>query len=197
MIISADLNLKTVMEDLYDRAEILHRDASNGNFMFRRDPITGKCTGVLNDYDHAVILSEAPSNQTHKTHRTGTLPFLAVDLLGPSYRYHLLRHEIESSFYVLIWHAIIYDDPNHPLSPETSSLKLWCTGDPTVMRLAKVALLQTLSDLDFGKRSQFYQQFGEMSAMLTTGQNAMALASTRKQSMTDIEYETMLGRFYR
>ncbi|KAH8814647.1 hypothetical protein DL96DRAFT_1560959 [Flagelloscypha sp. PMI_526] len=84
---------------LYESVKILHRDMSEGNIMFRW---IGDCVyGVLNDFDLSSDQStEGPptSNQ-----RTGTAPFMAIDLLkrDPPPR-HLYRHDLESLYYIIV-----------------------------------------------------------------------------------------------
>ncbi|KAK6992607.1 hypothetical protein R3P38DRAFT_148162 [Favolaschia claudopus] len=62
---------------LYDKARIIHRDISISNFMYHK--VNGKLYGVLNDFDLALSLDHQPLS-TSKT-RTGTKPYMAIDLL--------------------------------------------------------------------------------------------------------------------
>ena len=56
--------------------------------------------GVLNDFDLAVFRDvQSPSLKQ----RTGTKPFMAIDLLQRNAAVHMYRHDLESMFYVLIW----------------------------------------------------------------------------------------------
>ncbi|KIK58613.1 hypothetical protein GYMLUDRAFT_45217 [Collybiopsis luxurians FD-317 M1] len=85
---------------LYEKPEILHRDISIGNIMFKRDT-KGNVLGVLNDFDLASCPGQ--SDQPSSKHRTGTKPFMAYDLLKSSWlRGHMYRHDLESLFYVLL-----------------------------------------------------------------------------------------------
>ncbi|KAK7036646.1 hypothetical protein VNI00_011579 [Paramarasmius palmivorus] len=84
--------------------QIMHRDISVNNLMFRRED--GKVYGVLNDLDLAVFIEERaePSSK----HRTGTKPFIALDLLNPKNAYpnddkHYARYDLESFVYVFGW----------------------------------------------------------------------------------------------
>ena len=74
----------------------------------------GKVFGVLNDYDLAIFKSNnVPSSKT----RTGTRPFMAIDLLGNPTDVHRYRHDLESLFYALVYITARYhngkeiDDP--------------------------------------------------------------------------------------
>ncbi|KAJ8690672.1 hypothetical protein PTI98_012081 [Pleurotus ostreatus] len=54
---------------------ILHRDISEQNLLWRQ---TSRCVGILNDWD---LSSVAAQLGAHAKHRTGTGPFMALDLL--------------------------------------------------------------------------------------------------------------------
>ncbi|KAK7442970.1 hypothetical protein VKT23_015914 [Stygiomarasmius scandens] len=91
---------------LVDHGKILHRDISLTNIMFRR--ISGNVYGVLNDFDLASSLPVQPG--TTSLRRTGTLPYMSIELLnktcteGPVY-----HHDLESLFYVLAVLCCHYD----------------------------------------------------------------------------------------
>ncbi|KAF8274785.1 hypothetical protein EI94DRAFT_1713047, partial [Lactarius quietus] len=83
---------------LYDVPKILHRDISLNNLMLRKEG--GNVYAVLNDLDLAVNVDvQRPSSK----HRTGTKPFMAIDLLRGDPTAHMYRHDLESLFYVLVW----------------------------------------------------------------------------------------------
>jgi len=85
-------------EWLYTKPDIFHRDISVNNMMYRKKD--GKVFGVLNDYDLAIFeSSNAPSSKA----RTGTKPFMAIDLLGSPTDVHRYRHDLESMFYVIVY----------------------------------------------------------------------------------------------
>ncbi|KAI0054854.1 hypothetical protein BV25DRAFT_1788258, partial [Artomyces pyxidatus] len=60
---------------------IQHRDPSANNLMFRRLP-DETLVGVLNDWDLANIEGSAPHTGLE---RTGTIPFMALELLRNEY----------------------------------------------------------------------------------------------------------------
>jgi hypothetical protein len=66
--------------------------------------------GILNDWDMASLL-DLLGDATLSTarHRTGTVPFMAMELLHESPPPHLYRHDLESFFYILVWAAVHYD----------------------------------------------------------------------------------------
>ncbi|KAJ7120363.1 hypothetical protein C8R44DRAFT_623746, partial [Mycena epipterygia] len=92
---------------LYETAEIMHRDISLNNLMFRVK--AGRVCGVLNDFDLSAVL-DASSPSTSKQ-CTGTKPYMALDLLvlglPPS---HLWRFDLESLFYVLLFLTCHYHE---------------------------------------------------------------------------------------
>jgi hypothetical protein len=95
-----------------------HNDISASNLMY--DKLNGN-RGVLNDFDLAHLKGHPrPSG----TERTGTMPFMALDLLtkaaGEGKVERLYRHDCESFVWVLLWICCRYFDgqviPNPPLS---------------------------------------------------------------------------------
>ena len=56
--------------------------------------------GVLNDWDLAKVLS---SSATHNTDRTGTIPFMALQLLEGPRVAHMFRHDAESFIWLFLW----------------------------------------------------------------------------------------------
>lgn len=101
------------IHDLRCKAFVLHRDISEGNIMFKLCD-GGPCF-ILNDFDLAVRVNEdgSPKGNT-STHRTGTVPYMAVDLLlnlkeakmamargeKPKGISHCVRFDYESVFWV-------------------------------------------------------------------------------------------------
>ncbi|KAF7798369.1 hypothetical protein EIP86_009590 [Pleurotus ostreatoroseus] len=100
------------LHDLRYKANMLHRDISANNIMY--EIRNGRHHFILIDFDMAVILPTATEGSVSATanHRTGTLPFMACELLydatvsqEPGYEPipHLLRHDYESLFWVSLW----------------------------------------------------------------------------------------------
>ncbi|KAG5220774.1 hypothetical protein IMY05_C4520000500 [Salix suchowensis] len=92
-------------------AGILHRDISVKNLMFRRK--NDSIVGVLNDFDLATPVAKLDKGPTSKQ-RTGTWPYLAIELLDPSTWLqpprHLYRYDLESFFWVLLTLAVDPDE---------------------------------------------------------------------------------------
>ena len=103
---------------------IKHRDISISNLMCRRLE-NGKIQGVLNDWDVAST-SHTESDSEHTNMRTGTMPFMSIDLHQHPPPVHIERFEYESLFYVLYWICLSYSDGK--LLPEEkrhSAFKRW------------------------------------------------------------------------
>ena len=83
---------------LFEVPKILHGDISLNNLMLRKEG--DKAYGVLNDFDLAV---DADVKSASSKQRTGTRPFMAIDLLRDDPSVHMYRHDLESMFYVLVW----------------------------------------------------------------------------------------------
>ncbi|KAH7903117.1 hypothetical protein BJ138DRAFT_1120710 [Hygrophoropsis aurantiaca] len=97
---------------------IHHRDVSSGNLMYYKNP-QGDLKGVLNDYDLASLADQIGPKGNE---RTGTIPFMALELLTwealEGRVTHLYRHDVESFVWVLAWVSLRYKDghlrPNAP-----------------------------------------------------------------------------------
>ena len=87
---------------------IKHRDISISNLMCRRLE-DGSVQGVLNDWDVAST-SRMESESDHMNMRTGTMPFVSIDLHQKPPPVHIERFEYESLFYVLYWICLSYSD---------------------------------------------------------------------------------------
>ncbi|KAF8798526.1 hypothetical protein BYT27DRAFT_7150876 [Phlegmacium glaucopus] len=84
---------------LYEEAKVIHRDVSLNNIMYRQKD--DYLYGVLSDYDLSLsLLRQNPGPTSNQ--RTGTKPYMAIDLLHPTPPTHLYRHDLESLFYVIV-----------------------------------------------------------------------------------------------
>ncbi|KAI0758707.1 hypothetical protein C8Q74DRAFT_1359558 [Fomes fomentarius] len=84
---------------------IQHKDISLNNLMYRRKPDDAPCA-VLNDWDLSPVVTE--EKETYSGFElTGTVPFMAIDLLteeAPAGKIrHLYRHDLESFIWVFLW----------------------------------------------------------------------------------------------
>ncbi|KAG2114188.1 uncharacterized protein F5147DRAFT_607426 [Suillus discolor] len=106
---------------------VYHRDISPGNLMWYKK--NGKLIGVLNDYD---LSSLANVVGPQGNERTGTVPFMALDLLTEKAQRgevkHLYRHDLESFMWVFIWICFRYRE-GVLLPAETRPLDQWARLD--------------------------------------------------------------------
>ncbi|KAG1895329.1 uncharacterized protein F5891DRAFT_984273 [Suillus fuscotomentosus] len=106
---------------------VYHRDVSPGNLMWywRGD----KRIGVLNDYDLS-SLADDPGPRGNE--RTGTVPFMALDLLTKEGQRgevkHLYRHDLESFMWCFAWISLRYKN-GAPLPRRLRPLDEWATLD--------------------------------------------------------------------
>ncbi|KAG1876129.1 hypothetical protein C8R48DRAFT_690769 [Suillus tomentosus] len=86
---------------------VYHRNVSPGNMMWYRK--NGKLISVLNDYD---LSSLANALGPQGNERTGTVPFMALDLLTKEGQQgkvkHLYRYDLESFMWVFAWIFLRY-----------------------------------------------------------------------------------------
>ncbi|KAG8739024.1 hypothetical protein FRC10_006252 [Ceratobasidium sp. 414] len=117
----ASISLLDAIHDLYIKGKILHRDVSVNNLMVQIDR---PWEGVLLDLDLAHEEKVDSQNPT-SPHRTGTLPFMALDLL------HVFCD-------VLVWVAGKYEDG---VEVDRDLFNRWCEGDWTSISDNKSAFL--------------------------------------------------------
>ena len=81
---------------------IHHGDISFNNLMYGTPTETGGPVGIVNDFDLATWVNHSTTNND----RTGTIPFMAIDLLEGGYDKgapRLYRHDLESFVWVLTY----------------------------------------------------------------------------------------------
>ncbi|KAK7437236.1 hypothetical protein VKT23_018678 [Stygiomarasmius scandens] len=128
----------------YTHGRYLHRDLSENNLMIHRPstPASSKAKGILNDWDLAAKLDEKgdiPASQ--RCFRTGTKPFLSLDLLQTPPPPHQYRHDLESLFWILVWAALHYDLNGKKTAKRKEVIAKWCEGTFEEAREAKMAFL--------------------------------------------------------
>ncbi|KAG6917058.1 hypothetical protein DXG01_004030 [Tephrocybe rancida] len=113
----------------YSKGRVLHRDLSENNLMFKT-VTDGTKKGILNDWDMASFVDENDEIQlSTATHRTGTVPFMAKDLLVATPPPHLFRHDLESFFYILVWAAVHHDFSAKTRRPTVPAVVRWASED--------------------------------------------------------------------
>ncbi|CAA7261237.1 unnamed protein product [Cyclocybe aegerita] len=134
----------------YTTGRVLHRDISENNLMFA-DPKevtapTGATDwpssrwGILNDFDlGSEIDADGNVQSSNANHRTGTLPYMATDLISrpvprnPHVQYvppsHYYRHDLESFFYILVFASTRYTFDKGKCLPVPACLAEWTKSD--------------------------------------------------------------------
>ncbi|KIK40225.1 hypothetical protein CY34DRAFT_807451 [Suillus luteus UH-Slu-Lm8-n1] len=110
-----------------------HRDVSPNNQMVYS--LCGRFIGALNDYDLSSLKRDGPSC----LERTGTVPFMAIDLLMPEAIAgnveHVYAYDAESFIWVLIWVCLRYE--NGKLLSKNRPLEEWLKSDAIRCRVNK------------------------------------------------------------
>ncbi|KJZ69584.1 hypothetical protein HIM_11021 [Hirsutella minnesotensis 3608] len=115
-------------QSLYVTGNILHRDISSNNIVITKPETADGFKGMLIDLDLAKVANTGPSGARH---RTGTMQFMAVEVLRQAD--HTYRHDLESFFYVLLWMCARESWSKPRLSrgdypPKSSLLRKWEIG---------------------------------------------------------------------
>ncbi|KAF8208525.1 hypothetical protein K438DRAFT_2012560 [Mycena galopus ATCC 62051] len=111
-------------------AGVLHRDVSEGNVLFQAVRASG-LMGFLLDWDYAEFTPDGlesfkkefpdrakeihrytPINKSLKDF-TGTLPFVAIEMIDPSNILHAAHHDLESFYWLLIWMIVRHTNHTH------------------------------------------------------------------------------------
>ena len=131
---------------------IHHGDISLNNLMYDISTETGNPVGIVNDFDLAAWVDHPTTNND----RTGTIPFMAIDLLdgGLDDRIpRLYRHDLESFIWVLAYITVArieYKDRTIKISPPPK-IDAWFKDDNQADRDAHVSSKQLLHS-DYGSR---------------------------------------------
>ncbi|KAG1893157.1 uncharacterized protein F5891DRAFT_896755, partial [Suillus fuscotomentosus] len=88
-------------KDAFELAKVLHRDLGVGNIVIYK----GK--GYLIDWDLAKLVNIHGPRQTT---RTGTWQFMSVYLVEHKYAIYLVKDDLESSFYIVLWTTLKYKE---------------------------------------------------------------------------------------
>jgi hypothetical protein len=100
----------------YTEGKVLQCDLSDNNLIYDRKD--GVSKGILNDWDMASLVDEiGGTTLSTARHRSGTVPFMAIDRLDINPPAHLYRLDFESFLYILIWTTIQFDIANKKRLP--------------------------------------------------------------------------------
>ncbi|KAI9780023.1 MAG: hypothetical protein M1816_003194 [Peltula sp. TS41687] len=183
------------LRSLYQDGNILHRDISKNNLIITDANSEGEPKGMLIDLDLAKELNSGPSGARH---RTGTMEFMAIEVLEGTA--HTYRHDLESFFYVFLWIVIEYGQEDGPGLPETSRLRRWYKG--TYDEIAQIK--RGLMDKQAFKKilAEFPPKFIALTAL--TEELRRILFPIREESLftgtyrdTDKLYQPMIEAFNR
>jgi serine/threonine protein kinase len=141
---------------LYEIPKILHRDISLDNLMLRKKG--NKVYTVLNDFDLAV---SADVKSKSSRHRTGTKPFMAIDLIHPDPTVHMYRHDLESMFYVLVWITSRFHDGQEISNPP---LQEWADTGDLILVEKKRSFYMSMPP----RRTQQFESFGRWIVSMQT-----------------------------
>lgn len=126
---------------LYKHKRLLHKDISIGNLAYYKEK-DGEIVPVILDFD----LASTPESALHSAsnHRTGTAPFMAREILDSNIRVfiHKIYHDLESLFYVLVWHALGYRGKRLPPAKEWDPLLAWRIGNAESMLKTKKTFME-------------------------------------------------------
>jgi len=115
---------------------IHHRDISAFNLMYKRRGDT--VVGVLIDFDLAIL----GGSQSTNTERTGTMPFMALDILShiahDAHRIHLYRYDVESFLWVAIWVCGTYEGGEER---QDAPFEAWTQGGASLCQALKLYFL--------------------------------------------------------
>ncbi|KAG1873195.1 hypothetical protein F4604DRAFT_1904115 [Suillus subluteus] len=123
---------------------VFHRDVSPGNLMWYRS--LGKLIGVLNDYD---LSSLADDQGPRGNEGTGTIPFMALELLSAQGQRgevkHLYRHDLESFMWCFAWISLRYE-AGALLPMKSRRLDDWATSGAVTCGMLKLYFLNNLKE---------------------------------------------------
>ncbi|CAL1711988.1 unnamed protein product [Somion occarium] len=141
---------------------------------------------ILNDFNTSSVVDHKgePTGATAR-HRTGTLPFMAVDILENPNSPHYFKHDIESIFYVAVWCTVklpISAKMKTSISRRKQCLKNWEEGGAAAVADAKTRLVtRGVRALRFSEEFAPYSMWlCEVARILKDGQSAMDAVSDRR-----------------
>ncbi|KAH8112595.1 hypothetical protein DFH11DRAFT_1511603 [Phellopilus nigrolimitatus] len=161
------------IEDLINN-RVLHRDISLRNLVLAKedpkDP-NSRRRGYIIDFDFAIETDEQ-DKECAKGRRTGTLPFMALEMMVKEEENkikHAYYHDLESILYVLCWICTAQEGPNNLRRSrdfifKESAIAQWAgygKNDPTMqdIRNAKQSMVAKAENFDKYIVSQFAPYF--------------------------------------
>jgi serine/threonine protein kinase len=144
---------------------IHHGDISPENLMYGVSAETNDPVGILNDFDLATWVDHSTTNNN----RTGTLPFMAIDLLDGELEDRipqLYRHDLESFSWVLAYITVADREYRVNIEDKTCTIELspsrgvcaWFTNNTEQDRHVHV-MFKRLFYKDYGMRSRISYRY--------------------------------------
>ncbi len=185
--------LLTGLDDLRTKAKILHRDISLSNLMCKTTEGSDSVTLILNDFDLAAYVGEngEPVDANLSKHRTGTLPFMARDILADvTAKTHYLRHDLESVFWVALWCLVKLPRPSdkNEVKRRRQMLLNWEEGGLEAVHMAKIAIITdkaVFQRLALSPEMQAYRQW--ISAFRLIIKQGYDAIEAHEQALADVE----------
>ena len=144
----------------YKRGRVLHRDLSVNNLMIDWDRGNERHIGILSDWDLASLIDE--SNKvvpTHLKHRTGTVPFMSINLLSESPPPHRYFHDLESFFYILVWASVHFNIEEHRCERPQNKFLRWNSADLEAVSDTKTSFIMNPDDYESSVKEEFRELF--------------------------------------
>jgi len=167
--------------------------------MFRRKVNNSLC-GVLNDFDLSIPVTRVLTSKQ----RTGTTPYMAVDLLENPPTTHLYRHDLESLFYVIVVLTSRYHKGRE--MNEKPPLQAWFDLGGEALAEAKLAFLYLPAPQPTPDFQKIENAIGRMRKMFRDASVARAdhydkihyakmrsVVATEKQAIPEFDESTLGG----
>jgi len=147
---------------------------------------------VLNDLDLAV---NANVKSTSSKHRTGTKPFMAIDLIHPDPTIHIYRHDLELIFYVLVWITSRFHDGQEIADPP---LQEWADNDDLLLVEKKRSFFLSMPPRQTKQFESFGRWVVSMQTMFRDGFSSktkylaeLSVAESQAQHLAHFDDETL------
>lgn len=134
-----------------------------------------KIHGVLSDYDLSLFFNEPKQGPSSKQ-RTGTRPYMAIDLLSSSTK-HLYRHDLESLLYVFIVITFRFAGGKKIQNPP---LQDWFDLAPKLLRNEKTRFMFERLPETLSQFIHLYPLLADLKEIFTFGLMARQLSAQTK-----------------
>lgn len=129
---------------MWKTCEIMHRDISLGNLMYREVMVSGEVQryGVINDWDLAfcTALDDGNTGPSSK-HRSGTIPYCAITRLKPNSP-HTLGQDMEAFFWSLLVAATCTIPKGKDVTVGPIDIIDWFECEPRAVRGSKMTYIE-------------------------------------------------------